>query len=46
MKDDIILSLDVASTEFFKNNKYDLKGENFKILSSDEMVSVHRKLIK
>tara|TARA_B100000965_G_C19558462_1_gene743335 strand:- start:155 stop:1432 length:1278 start_codon:yes stop_codon:yes gene_type:complete len=37
INDDILLSLDVASTEFFKNNKYELKGED-KILSSDQMV--------
>ena len=24
---DIVLSLDVASTEFFENNKYNLRGE-------------------
>lgn len=35
---DILLSLDVASTEFFQNNKYELKGEG-KSLSSDEMVN-------
>ena len=38
MNDDILLSLDVASTEFYKNNKYDLKGEG-KILSSSKMVN-------
>ncbi len=37
INDDILLSLDVASTEFFKDNKYELKGEE-KILSSDQMV--------
>ena len=37
MNDDILLSLDVASTEFFKDNKYYLRGEN-KTLSSDDMV--------
>ena len=35
---DIILSLDVASTEFYKNKKYELRGEG-KSLSSDEMVN-------
>jgi len=34
---DILLSLDVASTEFYQNNRYELKGEG-KSLSSDEMV--------
>ncbi len=38
INDDILLSLDVASTEFYKNNKYDLKGEG-KTLSSEEMVN-------
>ena len=38
INDDILLSLDVASTEFYQNNKYELKGEG-QILSSDEMVS-------
>ena len=37
INNDILLSLDVASTEFYKNNKYELKGEG-KVLSSDEMV--------
>ena len=37
INDDILLSLDVASTEFFKDNKYELKGEG-KTLSSEEMV--------
>jgi enolase len=37
MNDDILISLDVASTEFFKKSEYHLKGEN-KILSSDQMV--------
>jgi enolase len=34
---DIMISLDVASTEFYKNSKYHLVGEN-KILSSDQMI--------
>ncbi len=37
INNDILLSLDVASTEFFKDNKYELKGEG-KTLSSEEMV--------
>ena len=37
MNKDIMLSLDVASTELFKDSKYHLNGEN-KILSSDQMV--------
>ena len=37
INDDILLSLDVASTEFYNDNKYELKGEG-KTLSSEEMV--------
>ena len=37
INDDILLSLDVASTEFFVENKYELKGEG-KTLTSEEMV--------
>ena len=35
--EDIFLALDVASSEFFENGTYDLKGENKK-LSSDQFV--------
>ena len=41
--DDIVLALDVASTEFFKKGKYHLEGEG-KILTSDQMISVYEKL--
>ncbi len=41
--DDIVLALDVASTEFFKKGKYHLKGEG-KVLTSDQMISVYEKL--
>jgi enolase len=34
--DDVMLALDCAATEFFKNGKYDISGEN-RILSSHEM---------
>ncbi len=37
IKEDILLSLDVASTEFFSNNKYNFIGEKKK-LSSDQMI--------
>ena len=37
IKKDILLSLDVASTEFYSNNIYELKGEK-KMLSSDQMI--------
>ena len=36
--DDIMLALDCASTEYFKNGKYDMKGEG-KILTSAENVA-------
>ena len=35
--DDVVLALDAASTEFFKNGKYELEGEG-KSLSPNEMV--------
>ncbi|KZL18069.1 phosphopyruvate hydratase [Pseudovibrio sp. WM33] len=35
--DDVMLAFDAASTEFYKDGKYNLKGEG-KILGSDEMV--------
>ncbi len=41
---DIFLSLDVASTEFYKNNKYDLQGEKI-VLSSDGMIKYLEKLV-
>ncbi|MEM7189057.1 MAG: phosphopyruvate hydratase, partial [Pseudomonadota bacterium] len=34
--DDVMLALDAASTEFFKEGQYDLAGEN-KVLSSEQM---------
>ena len=40
---DIKLSLDVASSEFYKNNYYQLNGEN-KIYSSDEMIEYLKNL--
>ncbi|MGB1076730.1 MAG: phosphopyruvate hydratase [Bdellovibrionales bacterium] len=42
--EDIVLALDSASTEFFENGVYNLKGEGVK-LSSSEMVSYYEKLI-
>ncbi len=40
---DIMISLDVASSEFYQDNKYHLKGEN-KVLSSDQMVEYLKEL--
>lgn len=41
---DVVLALDSASTEFYKDGKYDLSGEN-RILSSDEMVRYYENLV-
>ena len=41
---DIQLSLDVASTEFFHDNKYHLKSEN-KVCTSDQMIDYIKDLI-
>jgi enolase len=41
--DDIYLALDPASTEFFKNGKYELEGEG-KSLNPDQMVKVYEDL--
>ncbi len=43
MSEDIMISLDVAATEFFTDNRYNLKGEN-KILNSDQMIEYLKKL--
>jgi enolase len=42
--DDVVLALDAASTEFFKNGKYNLDGEGKK-LSPDEMVRYWEDLV-
>jgi len=41
---DIVLALDCAATEFFKDEKYHLKGEN-KVLDSDELIKYYQNLI-
>jgi enolase len=41
---DINLGLDVASTEFYKDNKYHLSGDN-KILTSEEFTEYFEKLV-
>lgn len=40
----IAIALDPASTEFYKNGRYELKGEG-KSLSSEEMVAFYRDLV-
>jgi enolase len=42
--DDVMLALDPASSEFYKNGKYELAGEG-KSLSSDEMVRYYEDLV-
>ena len=42
--DDVMLALDAASTEFFKNGKYELAGEG-KSLSPEQMVSYWSDLV-
>jgi enolase len=42
---EVVLALDAASTEFYKNGKYHLEGEG-KILSSDELVRYYEDLVK
>lgn len=41
--EDIVIALDAASSEFYKDGKYHLEGEG-KVLSSDEMVSYYEDL--
>jgi len=41
---DVYIGLDAASSEFYKNNKYELKGEN-KILNSDQLINYYEELI-
>ena len=41
---DVYISLDSASSEFYKKNKYELAGENKK-LSSDELIKYYEKMI-
>jgi len=41
---EVVLALDAASTEFYKNGKYNLEGEG-KILSSDQLVRYYEDLV-
>ena len=41
--EEIVIALDSASTEFYKDGKYHLEGEG-KVLSSDEMVAYYEAL--
>ena len=42
--EDIMLALDVAATEFFKDGKYNLEGEG-KVLSTDQMIKYYEDLV-
>jgi enolase len=42
-KEDVVIALDSASTEFFKDGKYNLAGEG-KVLSSEQMVRYYEDL--
>lgn len=41
---DVLLALDAASTEFYKDGKYHLEGEG-RVLSSDELVAYYEDLV-
>ena len=43
--EDILIGLDVASTEFFKNKKYHLNGENL-TLKPEELIKYYENLLK
>jgi enolase len=40
---DVVFAIDAASTEFYQNGQYNLKGEN-KILNSDELIKYYQNL--
>ena len=42
--EDVMLALDVAATEFFKDGKYHLEGEG-KVLSTDQMIKYYEDLV-
>ncbi len=42
--DEIAIALDAASSEFYKDGKYELKGDN-KVLSAEELVEFYENLI-
>jgi len=43
-KDEIVIALDAASSEFFEDGKYNLKGEG-RVLTSDELVEYYAELV-
>ncbi len=42
--DEVVLALDAASSEFYHDEKYHLKGEN-KILNSDQLIKYYEELV-
>ena len=40
---DVYIALDAASSEFYKNNKYELSGEN-KTINSDDLIKYYEKI--
>jgi enolase len=42
---EVVLALDCASSEFYKDGKYNLEGEK-KILSSDQLIAYYEELVK
>jgi len=45
LKNDVCIGLDVAASEFYKDGKYELKGEN-KLLTTTELIVFYEELIK
>lgn len=43
--DEVVLALDCASTEFYKDGKYDLAGEG-RVLTSEQMVKYYEELVR
>ncbi len=43
--EDVVLALDCASTEFYKDGKYDLAGEG-RVLTSDQMIKYYEELVR
>lgn len=43
--DEVVLALDCASTEFYKDGKYNLAGEG-RVLTSDQMVKYYEELVR
>lgn len=42
--DDVVIALDTASTEFYKDGRYHLEGEG-KVCSSDDMIKIYEEIV-